>query len=112
MRSAALAVLLLAGCISPEQIARNNYAAQQQEESARTAYRERLMSSCESIGYQRNTDQWRQCIMQLHAQNQQRNTALGAALLQGAASQPRVVPSCRGLPPGTAGYARSQGQCW
>lgn len=107
-----LLVLILSGCISPERMAQNQAYEARQQEAARTAYRNQLMSSCESIGYQRNTDPWRQCIMQLHAQNQASNTALGAALLQGAASQPRVIPSCRGLAPGLRGYAAAQGQCY
>lgn len=104
----ALVLLLLAGCASPEQIAaRQAYEAQQQE-AARTAYRERLMASCESIGYTRNTDQWRQCIMQLHAQNQAQQTAYGAALIHGTSSRP--LPPC---PPGViGGYQRGAGRCY
>lgn len=107
-----LLLLLLVGCASPEEIGRRRaYEAHQEREQA-NAYRERLMASCESIGYQRNTDPWRQCIMQLHSQNQAQATAYGAAILGGATAQPRVVPSCRTLPPGTAGYARARGECY
>lgn len=107
MRVAILALLLTA-CMSPEENARRMAL---QNEGAQAAYGEQLRTSCESIGYQRDTEPWRQCIMQLHAQNQASSAALGAALLQGAASRPGVIP-CRSLPPGTAGLAYSRGQCY
>lgn len=56
-------LVLLSGCATPEQ------------------YRNNLAQNCESVGYQRDTDPWRQCIMQLHNQNQSR-AVLGAALIQ------------------------------
>ena len=112
MRLAALSAILLCGCISPEQMSRNAEFQAQQREQADVAYTRNLANQCESIGYQRQSDPWRQCIMQLHAQNQQGQTALNAALIQGLASQPGPIPSCRSLPAGTSGYARAQGNCW
>ena len=110
MWTAYLCLLLLAGCVSPEQIAQRQELPQQ-ERPLEPAYRAQLISSCESIGYERNTYPWRQCIMQLQTQNQQQATALGAALLQGSEKQPR--PQCwRLLTAAQAEYARSQGLCY
>lgn len=55
------AVVTLAGCATPqEQAAR--------EERERAAYREALTKQCENIGYRRDTDPIRQCILTLHGQ--------------------------------------------
>jgi hypothetical protein len=100
----AIAALLLAGCASPQQQSYN-------QEQMEIAYTQGLARQCESIGYQRNTDPWRQCILQLHAQNQNRATAFGAAAIQGAATR-GPTQSCASLPPGLRGYARAQGSCY
>lgn len=67
----------LSGCVSADTMSQ-----EQQAEVRKFVYTENLKSSCESIGYQRDTDQWRQCIMQLNAQNQQERAAIGSALIQ------------------------------
>jgi hypothetical protein len=103
---------IIAACASPEQQAQRRAAEMQQQKQAEIAYQQGLFNQCRAIGYQPDTEPFRQCVLQLHTQNQQNAVALDAALLQGAASQPRVLPSCRGLPPGTAGYARAQGKCY
>jgi hypothetical protein len=49
---------LLAGCATPEQQAAH---AQQEMERTMAIYG----PACERLGYQANTDQWRNCVMQL-----------------------------------------------
>lgn len=57
-----LVVLVLTGCATPEQ--------QKAAEDARNAaYRESLFRQCEAIGFQRNTDPIKQCVLTLHGQN-------------------------------------------
>jgi hypothetical protein len=110
MKFAYMGLVLLAACASPAQIAERQLQQQMEQESIRTAYRQRLVSSCESSGYQRDTEPWRQCIMKLDAQNQRIQTALGSALLQGYANQPRQIPPCRNLPEPIAGHQGAPGQ--
>lgn len=55
-RILAIAVVVLAGCVSPEQAAYNRQQQAQQEQYQREAYRNRLMSNCDSMGFQRGTD--------------------------------------------------------
>jgi hypothetical protein len=82
-----LCVAAISGCATPEQIAaRRAYEAQQQEQAV-AAYTEGLARQCEGIGYTRNTDPWRQCIIQIHGQN--RNTLNQAILMQQLQQQQR-----------------------
>lgn len=79
MRYATLLLLCsITGCATPEQIA----ARQEQRD---IAYTSALAGQCEAVGYQRGSDPWRNCIVQLHGQNQ----AQRAAIIQGIMSQPQ-----------------------
>ena len=86
-----LLVLILAGCVSPQQQAA-------QEEAARQQYWASLNSRCTSLGYASGTDAHRGCIMQLHQIEEQRRAALGAALIgsgmlnRAPASNPYQIP--------------------
>jgi hypothetical protein len=86
-----LCVATMTGCATPEQIAaRRAYEAQQQEQAV-AAYTEGLARQCEGIGYQRQSDPWRQCIVQLHGQN--RNLLNQAILMQYLQGQQRPAPA-------------------
>jgi hypothetical protein len=100
----AFLALWMTGCVSPEQIAAQRaYEAQQQEEANR-AYTAALFSQCRAIGYADGSDAQRNCVLQLHQQEQARRAALGAALLQGYMSQQPQQPYYRPQP--------SQTNCW
>lgn len=116
---ALLTVFCLAGCISPEQMAANQRAEEARQQQASMAYRESLFNQCRSIGYTDNTDQFRQCVLQLHAVNQQRNSAVLGAIVGAAANAQaqeeaarryQALPIC-GTFGALASYQRSQGQC-
>jgi hypothetical protein len=112
--------LLLYGCATPEQRAAQQ-AAQQQADAERSrqqeaAYNRQLRNQCESIGYQPNTDPWRQCLLQLHTANQQRDAQMRGIILQQMLQEQqqqnyRSMPYCSSLPPGARGYAQAQGNC-
>lgn len=107
-----ICLLLFYGCATPEQIAARRAQEQQQLEAQQRAYTQSLYSQCRAIGYQPETEGMRQCVLTLHAQNQQRATQLQGILLQeGLQRQYQSMPLCSSLPPGTAGYARAQGTC-
>lgn len=72
MKIAVALMALVAGCISPEQAARNQ---QLQAE----AYREGLANQCSNMGFTRYTDAHSNCILSLH---QQRINLIGGALIQ------------------------------
>ena len=120
---AGIACAALAGCISAEQRAANQraewerqQAEQQRFDAARRAYTDDLRRQCAAIGYHPDTDPFRQCILQLHSNNQasdaQTRAVLMQQLLQGAREQQyRQMPYCSSLPAGIAGYQRAQGTC-
>lgn len=120
---ASMACVAFAGCISAEQRAANEEAArrqyhaeQERQQAARQAYTDDLRRQCAAIGYTPDTDQFRQCILQLHSNNQaanaQERAVLMQQLLQGAREQQyRQMPYCSSLPAGLAGYQRAQGTC-
>ena len=63
MKGLLLVVLLLTGCASPEM---NRFLfGQSREERAETIVN-RLSTHCEAIGYRRDTDPWRECILKLY----------------------------------------------
>lgn len=106
------AAALLAGCATPEQMAARQAAEAQAQEQRNQAYTAALAAQCEAIGYVRGTDPWRSCLLQLHGQAQQQMASDRATLLQEALRrQYQSLPPCSSLPPGTSGYARSQGSC-
>lgn len=74
-----LAALALAGCSTPEQ-----RAADMQAEMARMMYV--YGPACAKLGYPANSDQWRNCVLQLSAKEDAQRY---------------------GYPPYSAGYARS-----
>ena len=109
---AILGLFMLYGCATPEQIAARRAQEQQQLEAQQQAYTQSLFNQCRAIGYQAETEGMRQCVLTLHAQNQQRATQLQGILLQESLQrQYQSMPLCSSLPPGTAGYARAQGTC-
>ena len=74
MKTSCLALLvafLIGGCVSPEQAAYNRQLQAEREQQERAAYRERLASSCDAIGFKRGTDAHANCILSQHQQNQQ-----------------------------------------
>lgn len=98
MKRLLLMVLLLAGCVSPEQAARNREAQAYREAQQREAYREAVFSQCDRMGFTRGTDAFANCVLQTHNQNQANRAAIGAALLQGQmANQPRSTECTRGI---------------
>lgn len=110
MRYAVLGlVVLIAGCASQQEIAARRAAEQQYQQQQAAAYRNQLSGSCSAMGFQPGTRDHSMCMLQLHQQNQANMGAAAAAAIGGAASRP--LPSCRGLPPGIAGYERARGNC-
>jgi hypothetical protein len=112
----ALVALLLAGCVSQEEIARRQALQAEYQQQAAHAYRDNLFRECRSIGYQEGTEGFKQCVLQLHMQNQAHNSQIESTLLQGAMQQQQQqnylsLPYCSQLAPGLAGMARAQGRC-
>lgn len=111
-----LCAAALTGCVSQQQIeAQRAYEAQQHEAASR-AYTENLRGQCRAIGYQDGTEGFRQCILQLHSQNQAQQTQMQGILLnnvlqQQMQQQQNALPYCSQLPPFVAGMRRAQGQC-
>ena len=64
-------LLLVAGCVSPEQRAYNQQMQAREEQQQREAYREQLASSCDRIGFKRGTDAHANCILSQYQANQQ-----------------------------------------
>ena len=65
-----LVLLLLTGCSQDFW-----FGKQFTPEQKAQAIVERLSPHCEAIGYQRGTDQWRQCIQRMYALATQENAA-------------------------------------
>ena len=103
---------ILAGCVTPEQIAiRQAIEAQQQEQRA-AAYTQHLAGQCRAVGYQEGTDAFRNCILTLHGQNQQEAAQIRGIVAQEALRrQYQQMPLCSSLDPFNAGWNRSQGTC-
>lgn len=87
IRIAAMLLLLfsIVGCVSPQQ-------QEQQEAYAREQYMNVLHNRCVDFGYPSGTPEFRQCMMQLHQQNQANRAALGAALIGSGALNQRPPP--------------------
>lgn len=85
MKRLILLTILLAGCATPQERAA-------QAEAQRQAYVANLQRQCNALGFQHGTDSHRQCMLQLHQQNQQNRAAIGAAIIQsGALNRPAPV---------------------
>ena len=85
MRAATAAILVavaVAGCISPEEQRRRQAAAAEAQEQADRAYTENLKRQCDAVGYARDTEGHRQCVLQLHAQAQGNAAAARNIILQ------------------------------
>lgn len=91
MRYLALFLLLLSGCISPEQAALNAQAEQYYQEQQRQAYQERLFANCDGMGFKRETPQHAQCVLALYQQAQGARDAAILQLLQQQANRPAPV---------------------
>jgi hypothetical protein len=61
-------LLTLYGCATPEEIAARQAYEEEQRRYQQAAYAERLKRQCRAIGYQENTDSFRNCVLQLHSQ--------------------------------------------
>lgn len=77
-----LLLCTITGCATPEQIAARQAAERQEQEARAQAYMQGLRNQCSALGYQANTDGHRNCMLQLHSQNQQANAAARNAILQ------------------------------
>ena len=109
-RILAIAVVLLAGCVSAEQAALNRQAEAERFRQQQAAYQRQLQNQCESIGYQPNTEPWRQCILTLHLQKQQEMANLRNTIIQHELQQESLsMPKCLDGPLGE--YLRRQGRC-
>lgn len=98
----AMCLLILVGCATPEQ-ERARQAAEQAE------YQQLVFQRCRSYGFTDATPEFRQCVMQVDMaarQMLQQHT-----LQEESMRRQRAMPMCSTLPPGTAGYMRSQGRC-
>jgi len=74
--------------MSAKQRAYNEQMQFQQEQQQRAAYRNRLLSACDSMGFKRETEAHAKCVLSLHQQNVQRID--NAALLQQRSVQQRT----------------------
>lgn len=77
-----LVMLAISGCATPEQKAAQAQAEAEAQRQRDYAYSLGLERQCDAIGYQRDTDPWRACIMQLHGQAQAQNAQMRAIILQ------------------------------
>jgi hypothetical protein len=100
MRYLIVLLIALSACTTPEQLAR------EQE-----AYASALRSRCAAYGFQYNTPQMAQCVMQLDATNRQAQNAnsaaaiqQGAALMQSSQPRPASAPPIDCVPNGFGGY--------
>lgn len=104
-----LTVVLIGGCAwGSRNLAAHQAAQAQQEQYEREAYRERLFSNCDRMGFQRGTDGHANCILAQHQQNQQQ----AMQLLQMQQQQQQAIPRCSAFPPGLAGYKAARGECY
>lgn len=109
-RAFVLGAILLSGCVSPQEQAEMQRQGAYQEQRQEEAYMARLAARCNQFGFATGSEQFSQCMMSLHQQNQANFGAAAAALL---ANQPQPVrPRCSSLPPGIAGYEAAQGRCY
>lgn len=106
-RLLAMAVVVLAGCVSPEQAARNRAAEEQYHQQQQAAYRARLFAECDAAGFTRGTDGHANCVMSLHQQNR---GAMMQLLQQEIQRQSPPLPRCTNDPLGA--WRRGQGQCY
>lgn len=92
LRIAMVFCVVLAGCASPEQVAR------EQEE-----YRQALLSQCDRMGFRRGTDAHANCVLQSHTSIQANQSARDIARRQNAAAQAQQnqinVPTYRPVQP-------------
>lgn len=109
-RILAIAVVVLAGCVSPEQAARNRAAVAEQERQQNIVYTQGLHNQCRAIGHQPDTDGMRQCVLALHLQKQQEMANLRNTVIQQEVQrQSPPMPKCLDGPLGE--YNRRQGTC-
>ena len=101
-----LLFLLLAGCATPEQIAERQRQEALQREQAAANYWRRLNAHCSQIGYQPNTDGFRNCVLQLHQSEQQQRAAIGAAIIGSGMLKPPPAPRRTNCYTDTFGYTR------
>lgn len=77
MRFILVFILLLSGCATFDPAARAAQQRQQQaqEEQNQRAYVQNMINQCEALGFSRNDNSIRQCMLQLHQSNQQQDQA-------------------------------------
>lgn len=91
-------ILALTGCISQEQMRRNQELQDQRAAQQQEAYRQAVFNQCQSMGFTKGTDSFANCVLQTHNQNQANRAAVGAAILQGQmANQPRQTQCQRDI---------------
>lgn len=78
---------ILAGCITPEQMAARQAWEAEQQELRNRAYTEGLRRQCTAVGYQDGTEGFRNCLLTLHSQAQQNAAQMRGILLQNAIQQ-------------------------
>lgn len=83
----ALLALCLTACATPEQIAARRAYEAEQHRRASEAYTEHLAAQCQGIGYERFSDGWKQCLLQLHQQAQAERAQIQGIMLQNAIRQ-------------------------
>jgi hypothetical protein len=103
---------IMTGCISQQELARRQALAEQEYQARSQAYTHSLMQQCHSLGYQADTDAFRNCVLTLHAQNRQEAAQVrGIAVQEGLRRQYDQLPYCYTLPRGSRGMAQAQGSC-
>ena len=88
-----LLFVVLAGCVSQEELAMQRYDEEQQ-------YQAQLASQCRSFGFTSGTLEFAQCMLQSHQANEQRRAAIGAAIIGSGMLNPHPQPAYQlPLPP-------------
>lgn len=107
---AAFLCAVLVGCASQQELAARHAYEQEQQRQREIAYTEGLRGQCRAVGYQENSEQFRNCIMQLHLTNQQERAQMMGIILQRALPQ-REFPLCSSFDRWTASYRAGAGTC-
>ena len=105
-------LLVLAGCVTPEQMAAQREQEAQMHRAAQEVYKAKVYGQCRSYGFQEGTDGFRKCLMQVDQANQAQNAQMRQMLIQQMIQQQQADrPFCSSLPAGIAGYRRAEGSC-
>lgn len=73
-----ISLLLLTGCLSPEQIRANNIRAQQNAQAEQRMQMDAIRSKCDGFGFKRGTSEFAQCVQRESNRNDSCNASKAA----------------------------------